>query len=889
MIVIFQIHYRTIWDEEVRVVLPDRSVTLHTVDGYLWGGYCEFDVCDCPASVSYHYEIYYFGKWKRSEWHVMSHSLLLVPGKSLCIYDDWRDIPSDSFLYTSAFPVSHDRLGLPPETVSGQRIIMFRATCSHLPSEDVRLAVVGSHRLLGEWDVERALPLYQVSPHQWACLFDTEGISVPFEYKFIMVQGSGSGRLLHWETAQNRQWQMLPAAGYVTVLPEVDVQFPQPAWRAAGVAIPLFSLRSEGSCGVGDFGDLKKLVDWVALTHQKAIQILPVNDTTMTHGRTDSYPYSSISIYALHPMYMDIRQLGSLKDRRQQQMFERLFKRLNAEATVDYERVNEVKRNFLRHKYEEDAERLFATDGYKQFFAENRHWLQPYAAYSYLRDQYGTPDFRRWPRYAVYVREEIERLCAPTSRCRKAIAFHYYVQYLLHVQLSDAAAYARRHGVILKGDIPIGVSRTSVEAWTEPHYFNLDGSAGAPPDQFSTNGQNWGFPTYDWERMSHDGYHWWKQRLSKMAEYFTAYRIDHILGFFRIWEIPTHSVHGLLGQFAPALPMSPQEIESFGLPFRADDFTRPFINEAILHEVFEHQTAWVKDTFVRPTYADRYEMRPEFATQRQVQQYFRGKNDTYSVRMRDGLYQLISNVLFVPDRRQDNRYHPRIDAAKDRLYKQLTHAEQQAFDRLHEHYFYHRHNEFWYHEAMKKLPVLTQATSMLACGEDLGMIPACVPRVMDELRILTLEIERMPKDPRHLFGQLAHYPYRSVCTLSTHDTSTLRGWWEEVPAQTEHYYRDILQHDGETPAEATPDICQEIVTRQLACPSMLCILTFQDWMSIDAHLRRANTGEERINVPANPHNYWNYRMHLTLEELLRADEFNRRVRTLIDLGGRTHG
>ena len=150
------------------------------------------------------------------------------------------------------------------------------------------------------------------------------------------------------------------------------------------------------------------------------------------------------------------------------------------------------------------------------------------------------------------------------------ISIYYFIQFHLHLQLLEATNYARANGVVLKGDIPIGISRNSVEAWTEPHYFNLNGQAGAPPDDFSVNGQNWGFPTYNWEVMEQDDYSWWMKRFRKMSEYFDAYRIDHILGFFRIWEIPMHAVHGLLGQFVPSLPMSREEIESYGLPFREE-------------------------------------------------------------------------------------------------------------------------------------------------------------------------------------------------------------------------------------------------------------------------------------------------------------------------------
>ena len=187
---------------------------------------------------------------------------------------------------------------------------------------------------------------------------------------------------------------------------------------------------------------------------------------------------------------------------------------------------------------------------------------------------------------------------------------------------------------------------------------------------------------------------------------------------------------------------------------------------------------------------------------------------------------------------------------------------------------------------MKKLPRLTQATRMLCCAEDLGMVPDCVPWVMNELRILSLEIQTMPKDPTTRFGKLSHNPYRSVCTFSTHDMPTLRQWWDEDAEQTQAYYNIPLRRSGEAPHPLPAWLAKDIVSRQLTSPSMLCLLSLQDWLSIDEHLRLPDPNAERINIPANPRHYWRYRMHLTIEQLLQADDFNDEVRTLVAHSGR---
>ncbi len=627
--------------------------------------------------------------------------------------------------------------------------IVLRVLCPCLRAKKQLLAVSGSCEALGAWDVRKLVPMKEIQPNEWSVTIGTDGLSFPFEYKFVACD-SDTLQVREWEPRDNRvMYEPQREEGEYSVTPETEILLYSSFRKVAGTAIPVFSLRSESSFGVGDFGDLKKLIDWAVETHQSAVQILPINDTTITNTWTDSYPYNSISIYAFHPMYLDLKQLGVMKDKKKLARFKRIQKKLNALPTVSYEEVNNEKRAYMRIMFQQTGAETLASEGFRHFFEENRHWLLPYAAFSRLRDLYGTPDFSKWPEYQIFNAGDIVAMCAPDSPCYEDIAFYYYVQYNLHIQLLAAGNYAREKGIIFKGDIPIGISRNSVEAWVEPYYFNMNGQAGAPPDPFSTKGQNWGFPTYNWEVMEQGGYEWWQKRFRKMAEYFTAYRIDHILGFFRIWEIPSHSVHGLLGQFVPALPMSVQEIESFGLHFQKDFMTRPFINDDMIYRMFPGKADYVKSTFLNHCYYDIYEMRPEFDTQRKVEQWFAGKTDEESVNLREGLYALISDVLFVPDRKDPSMYHPRIAVQSDYIFERLSWQEKEAFNNLYNHYYYRRHNEFWYGEAMKKLPVLTQATSMLVCGEDLGMVPDCVPWVMNQLQILSLEIQRMPKNPEH--------------------------------------------------------------------------------------------------------------------------------------------
>lgn len=896
MVLSFNIEYRTSWGEDVRVSgsilelgnnLPENAFPLHTADGIHWAGAVEINQ---PASraIQYQYQICCAGKVVRKEWNGLPRVLHLGEDadKTYHLQDCWKDLPEQQYFYTSAFMESllarPNRDPLPKEFRQSLRIKAY-VPCI---GRGYSLAVCGNQSLLGNWNPDKAVLMSDADFPEWQTEVDASDFTYPVEYKFVLYKKSEQ-RVVAWESNPNRYLSgQKKGIDDTLVIGDRYVYFDLPAWKGAGVAVPVFSLRSEGSFGVGDFGDLKKIVDWAVLTHQQVVQILPINDTTMTHTWTDSYPYSSISIYAFHPMYADIRQLGTLDDAGEMAEFEQRRQALNALPAVDYEAVNQAKWEYFRLIFCQRGKKVLASKAFARFFAENKEWLQPYAAFSYLRDAYKTPDFTKWPRYSVYKADEIEKLCRPGSPDYPGISIYYYIQFNLHLQLLAATAYARANGVVLKGDIPIGISRNSVEAWKEPYYFNLNEQAGAPPDDFSANGQNWGLPTYNWDIMEKDGYAWWTKRFRKMAEYFDAYRIDHILGFFRIWEIPMDAVHGLLGQFAPSLPMSREEIESYGLPFR-DFFLQPYIHERFLQGIFGSSTALVKQTFIEPAgERDVYRMRPEFDTQRKVEAYFAGKSDPDSIRVRDGLYALASNVLFLRDHGNPDRYHPRIAVQFDPIYQTLDDAEKAAFNRLYDDYYYRRHNEFWHQQAMKKLPRLTQSTRMLVCGEDLGMIPACVAWVMDSLRILSLEIQRMPKDSGQEFGHPGQYPYRSVCTISTHDMSTLRGWWEENAGQTQRFYNRVLGHWGPAPQQATAELCEEVIRMHLYGSSMLCILSLQDWMSMDGQWRNPDVEGERINVPANPRHYWRYRMHLTLEQLMQAESLNSKIRLLVAQAGR---
>ena len=793
------IEYHTVWGENVVLCFGGRRYPLSYVGQGMWHG--EIDRINTKKPIEYTYELERESQVVRKEWK--AHRIVLPVGstkKTITVYDRWNDRPSDSPLFSTAFTKAiFSRPAACSREMAKDANVVFQVSVADVRPGEI-LALAGSGKTLGDWS--KIVPFDDSLFPLWTLAMN---VTEPFAYK-IIVADRESLAPVRWEDGENRWFGCVPQKDEIAVEASAYASFNTRPWKGAGTAIPVFSVRTEEDFGVGEFYDLKKMVDWAASTGQVMLQLLPINDTTMFGTWEDSYPYNPNSTFALHPQYLHLPAAGVKVD----EEYKTIQQELNSLPEFDYEKVNHTKIALLRKAFAKTFKKLSATEDYQAFMVKNSSWILPYAAFCVLRDLNGTPDFSKWKNYSKYNKKKVAAFCEEN---KSEVDFWCFVQYHLDKQLSEVCAYAHSKGVVFKGDLPIGISRTSVDAWLYPELFHMDSQAGAPPDAFSADGQNWGFPTYNWEKMAEDDYAWWKARLAKMSEYFDAFRIDHILGFFRIWEIPLKHWSGLEGYFNPALPYPAAELESAG-------------------------------------------------------------------------FDVSDNGLFLEDPRKSGYYHLKIGSCSSESYKLMDEAVRSAFDSLYEEFFYHRNNEFWKGEAMRKLPALLDSTGMLACGEDLGMIPSTVPHVMSDLRILSLEIQRMPKGYGQEFADPAWYPYLSVCTTSTHDMNPIRAWWEEDLRVTESFYHNVLGGKSEAPLKCEPEICRQIIEQHLKSPAMLTVLPLQDWLSMDGELRREDPHQERINIPANLRHYWRYRMHLTVEQLIKAKDFNIAVSGMIVSGGR---
>jgi 4-alpha-glucanotransferase len=865
---------------------PGKAFPMQYMNGEFWHGSLELPEGERGA-VRYHYIL-------RGEDGVLTMEggndrVLDCQGQDIEeieVIDTWNHVGEfENVFYSSPFSqILLKHLQSAHKLQPGPYTHIFRVKAPLLKKDEV-VCLLGSGKALKDWDAGSPL-LLALEGNWWTLRLAIPKESFPIVYKYgvwnqkekqFTGYEQGANRLLHGDALKKK----------INILHDGFIHLPNNTWRGAGVAIPVFSLRSKKSFGVGEFTDLKKLVDWARKTGLRMVQILPVNDTTANHSWMDSYPYAAISAFALHPLYLNLEKAAGRKYEDLIRPLRKKQKELNELPEVDYEQVMKIKLLAVKELFQLQKADFLKDKDWLEFFGQNRHWLEPYSAFCYLRDKNGTPDFSKWKVNSRYDREAIEKYAAPGTRHYDSIALQYFIQYHLHLQLRDAADYAHEHGIIMKGDIAIGIYRYSCDAWIEPRLYHMELQSGAPPDNFAVKGQNWGFPTYNWEEMAKDGFGWWKSRFGQMSNYFDAFRIDHILGFFRIWCIPMESVQGIMGHFDPAIPVQRGEFDQRGIWFGLERYTRPFINEAVLWEIFGPDMEHVKAQFLAPAGDGNFSILEPYDTQRKVEDHFAGQEKTeLSAKLRNGLFDLISNVILFEVHGAGGKFHFRIAMENTSSFRYLGWTEQQQLRELYLDYFFRRQDDFWKREALQKLPALKRATNMLVCGEDLGMVPHCVPEVMTRLGILSLEIQRMPKNPSREFSSLAEAPYLSVVAPSTHDMSTIRGWWEEDPALTQKFFNQELGQWGQAPAYCEPWINKAIVLQHLHSPAMWSIFQLQDIMGMSEQFRRENPHDERINVPADPHHYWRYRMHISLEELLKEKMFNEDLKGYVESSGR---
>ncbi|KAJ8770417.1 hypothetical protein K2173_015031 [Erythroxylum novogranatense] len=766
-------------------------------------------------------------------------------------------------------------------------LVHFKICCPNVEKE-TSVYVIGSVKKLGQWKVQDGLKLSYAGDATWQADVVLEKADFPIKYKYCKYNKAGHFSL---ETGSNRELTVDSSKVLTRCILLSDGMLRELPWRGAGVAIPMFSVRSEADLGVGEFLDLKLLVDWAVESGFHLVQLLPLNDTSVHGMWWDSYPYSSLSVFALHPLYLRVQALTENLPEDIKKEIQEAKKQLDRKD-VDYDATMATKLSIAKKIFNREKDLILNSSRFQQYLSENEEWLKPYAAFCFLRDFFETSDHSQWGRFSNYTKGKLEKLTSKDSLHYDIISFHYYIQFHIHSQLSEAAEYARKKGVILKGDLPIGVSRNSVDTWVYPNLFRMNTSTGAPPDYFDKNGQNWGFPTYNWEEMSKDNYAWWRARLTQMGKYFTAYRIDHILGFFRIWELPDHALTGLIGKFRPSIPLSQEELESEGI-WDFNRLSHPYIKQEFLQEKFGTSWTFIAANFLNEFQKGHYEFKEDCNTEKKIASKLESLAEKSMLlggedQIRQGLFDLLKNIVLIRDREDASKFYPRFNLEDTSSFYDLDDHSKNVLKRLYYDYYFHRQENLWRQNALKTLPVLLNSSDMLACGEDLGLIPACVHPVMQELGLVGLRIQRMPSEPDLEFGIPSQYSYMTVCAPSCHDCSTLRAWWEEDEERRQRYFKSVVGSDADPPSKCTPDIAYFVLRQHVEAPSMWAIFPLQDLLALKEEYMTRPATEETINDPTNPRHYWRYRVHVTMESLLKDKALKTTIKGLVQASGRSH-
>ncbi|MFW6228652.1 MAG: 4-alpha-glucanotransferase [Alkalispirochaeta sp.] len=644
------------------------------------------------------------------------------------------------------------------------------------------------------------------------------------------------------------------------------MKYPHTTNKVTGVLVPLAGLRTEQSIGNGEFPDLAVLGEWCVSVGIELIQLLPVNDTG-----GQSSPYSALSANALHPIYIritDLPEYNALPESVRSGIDAELSEgatRFNAPARFDYPEVLAFRMKILRRIYETSRAVTESAEQITSFIHGNR-WVTGYAVFMAIKKRHDGAAWTDWDEERDIDAAGLERL-----RQRSDLAgdtrFYTWLQLRAAEQFAAAAKTLDSLGVALKGDIPILMNEDSADAWYDRDIFRPDLRAGAPPDMFTELGQNWGFPIYNWQHLEERDFDWWRDRLRNAAQYYHAYRIDHVLGFFRIWAVPAGNYSGIPGFFWPQKGISLDTLRNAGFDEgRINWLLEPNIPGEVLRERAGDAVAHLEGpVLTRLEGEDLYLFSPAVAGEQNLADLDLGEapgSDT----LRDWLIEQYRDRALVP--LPDGTYAPTWLFRECSRYRLLSDEEKGRFEALVAEAGV-ASNELWAEHGRRVLTVMKESTEMLPCAEDLGVVPEAVPRVLADLGILGLKIPRWTyywDRPGQPIVPFEEYPELSVCAPSVHDTSTMRGWWEQEEGR-EDLWRN-LGFDTAAPPMFDPAVARSVYRGLLNTPSRIVVFALQDLLVLSPEIVHDEPALERVNVPGTYNTFnWTWRMPLTIEEL----------------------
>jgi 4-alpha-glucanotransferase len=661
--------------------------------------------------------------------------------------------------------------------------------------------------------------------------------------------------------------------------------------RLIGVVVPLGALWGKKSIGVGEFPDLVEFAGLCTRMGVGLIQLLPVNDTGY-----ESSPYSALTAFALHPLYLRIGDLAELSPPAENAAgfigkLEALKRNFEGRARFPFGELIRAKMSLLREIYAANKPEIAkkAQPGASlALWIEAHPWVKEYAVFRRLKEINDERSWKEWPDYRMVTARDIEALWN-NDEFRGEHLFWVWVQEALDRQFSEAAGIIADAGLILEGDLPILMNEDSCDVWAHPEYFYPELSAGAPPDMYSPAGQNWGFPIYNWEAQARDDYAWWRRRLEAAEKYYQAYRIDHVLGFFRIWAARREDQSSALGRFIPYVPVKLKDLADLGFDEgRIRWMSRPHIPTGeVWNALRDIKDEWgnqdsdaiapeAEQIFTRAL--DRIGNEELWLFKESI----KGERDIEAL----GLHPVARNYLF---QAWHNRllleyepgfYVPVWYFRNSRAYASLSDAERQVLEELLEKRRI-ASELIWEKEGKKLLSVLTASSSMLPCAEDLGAVPDCVPRVLAQVEIFGLRVVRWFREwnkEGQPYIPLEEYPELSVCTPAVHDSSTLREWWEREADQEQ--FSGFIGYPS-LPKVYNPGTAKVILHRIAAAASRFRVFQIQDLLHLSSKWYAEDPASERINVPGTANDFnWTYRLPAPIEKLEKDKDFIQGVNDL---------
>lgn len=815
------------------------------------------DVCFPLTSTSRTIQYKYFFtnqkdeiQWEPGDNHLIHLDSVISPA-FIEISDTYRwPDPVMNSLTRSAFtsvltkrtsPTASPRIS--PNSVQPNEVsLIFTAVCPWVKKNQT-LAIVGSCPQLGLWTPDRSITLTDAEFPFWTASITVSRDCFPFQYKYVICDNEiveeTEEPLYIWEEGENHE-----CLGITSNL--VDLTFPSTViitdwyvnpnkelFRGMGIHLPLFSLRTSENCGIGEYSDIRHLVDLCKSIGSSMIQLLPLNDTSSSCNADDpddKNPYHSISCFALHPIYINLLEIlpnlpSDIFNEIQSKRYE-----YSQNDAVNYQQVYRFKLSILNRIFIRIKDEVVNDKEFIDFCDDNEDWLTPYSIFCLLRDENHSSEFWSWKDNSFVTPDTLQRL---HKQRENETTFLKWIQFIADQQLRASKEYATSQRVILKTEIPFGIQRNSVDCWSNPRLFDIN--------MYEVN---YGYAAYNWRAMKSTNFSWWKKRLARISAFYHSAQLNHIYGFFRSQLC---HVDGVVSQYQPSTGISRQELESRGL-WDIDRYTKPYIRFHHLREKFNEDASTIsKEFFVARNIDhndDYYDFKESFITIKTINQHLetlipeKEKRSSYS----QHLLELLNNVILIQGLNNDS-FHFRADLASDQpisSLKELDNNQRQVILDLSNEY---KHKSFWINEAIPRLQILANSNNLLLFSEETEQDLQDFDHEIEAQSIIPLKVPRYSKELSTSFS------YFSQCEPALPNTSTIRGWYEENKTITRSFCKDELgQNDNEIVEYCYTDTLVKIIDRYMKSPSMWCVFMLQDIVNTFDRLRREYPNEERIFI-----------------------------------------